>query len=222
MGQPLDRVDGLLKGTGQARYAAEFPEAGLLHGSVVSSSIASGRVVSIDASRALALPGVIAVIDHTNRPKIASYDDDYEDADSAEGSPFRPIYNDRVLYSGQPLALVVADNLELARHAGSLIKIEYATDSHQTDLLSLQHEAHPAPAELPKPRGNFEAEFAGAAMSLDLNYSTPIEHHNPMEPHASTVLYQADGSLHIHDKNQGPQNCQSYVQKVFGLEKDQV
>jgi xanthine dehydrogenase YagR molybdenum-binding subunit len=222
IGQPLDRVDGLLKVTGQARYAAEFPEDGLLHGSVVSSNIASGRVVSIDASRALALPGVIAVIDHTNRPKIASYDDDYEDADSADGSPFRPLYNDRVLYSGQPLALVVADNLELARHAGSLIKIEYATDSHQTDLLSLQDEAHPAPAELPKPRGNFQDEFAGAAMSLDLNYSTPIEHHNPMEPHASTVLYQADGSLHIHDKTQGPQNCQAYVQKVFGLEKEQV
>ncbi|MCU1759406.1 xanthine dehydrogenase family protein molybdopterin-binding subunit [Pseudomonas sp. 14P_8.1_Bac3] len=222
MGQPLDRVDGHLKVTGQARYAGEFAEAGLLHGSVVSSTIACGRVVNIDASKALALPGVVAVIDHTHRPRIASYDKSYEDADSADGSPFRPLYNDRVLYSGQPLALVVADNLELARHAGSLITIEYETESHQTDLLTLQGEAHPAPAELPKPRGNFQAEFAGAALSLDLNYSTPIEHHNPMEPHASTVLYQADGSLHIHDKTQGPQNCQSYVQKVFGLEKEQV
>ena len=162
MGQPVDRVDGHLKVTGQARYAGEFPEEGLLHGSVVSSTIASGRIISIDASKALALPGVVAVIDHTNRRKIASYDKDYEDADSAEGSPFRPLYNDRVLYSGQPLALVVADNLELARHAGSLIAIEYETERHQTDLASLQDEAHPAPAELPKSRGNFQAEFAGA------------------------------------------------------------
>ncbi|VVO51260.1 Putative xanthine dehydrogenase YagR molybdenum-binding subunit [Pseudomonas fluorescens] len=222
MGQPLDRVDGPLKVTGQARYAGEFPEEGLLHGSVVSSTIARGRVVRIDASKALALPGVIAVIDHTNRPKIASYDEPYEDADAAEGSPFRPLYNDRVLYSGQPLALVVADNLELARYAGSLVVIEYESEEHQTDLLTLQGEAREAPAELPKPRGNFREEFAGAAISLDLNYSTPIEHHNPMEPHASTVLYQADGSLHIHDKTQGTQNCQSYVQKVFGLEKQQV
>ncbi|VVM77096.1 Putative xanthine dehydrogenase YagR molybdenum-binding subunit [Pseudomonas fluorescens] len=222
MGQPVDRVDGHLKVTGQARYAGEFPEEGLLHGSVVSSTIARGRVINIDASKALALPGVIAVIDHSNRPPVASYDKDYEDADSADGSPFRPLYNDRVLYSGQPLALVVADNLELARHAGSLITIEYEAERHQTDLAVLQDEAHPAPAELPKPRGNFQAEFAGAALSLDLNYSTPIEHHNPMEPHASTVLYQADGSLHIHDKTQGPQNCQSYVQKVFGLEEEQV
>lgn len=222
MGQPLDRVDGRLKVTGQARYAGEFPEEGLLHGSVVSSTIACGRVIAIDASKALALPGVIAVIDHTNRPKVASYDESYEDADSADGSPFRPLYNDRVLYSGQPLALVVADNLELARYAGSLVHIDYERDAHQTDLLAMQDEAHPAPAELPEPRGNFQAEFAGAALSLDLHYSTPIEHHNPMEPHASTVLYQADGSLHIHDKTQGTQNCQSYVQKVFGLEKEQV
>lgn len=222
MGQPLDRVDGHLKVTGQARYAGEFPEQGLLHGSVVSSPVACGRVLTIDASAALALPGVVAVIDHTNRPQIASYDKDYEDADSAEGSPFRPLYNDQILYSGQPLALVIADNLELARHAGSLVRIEYESAGHQTDLLSMQGEAHPAPAELPKPRGNFQAEFAGAALSLDLHYSTPIEHHNPMEPHASTVLYQADGALHIHDKTQGPQNCQSYVQKVFDLEKEQV
>ncbi len=222
VGQPVDRVEGRLKVTGQARYAGEFPEQGLLHGSVVSSNIACGRVIRIDASKALALPGVVAVIDHTNRPSVAGYDEPYEDADSAEGSPFRPLYNDKVLYSGQPLALVVADNLELARHAGSLITVEYEAEPHQTDLLSLQGQAYPAPAELPKPRGNFQAEFAGAALSLDLNYSTPIEHHNPMEPHASTVLYQADGSLHIHDKTQGTQNCQSYVQKVFGLEKDQV
>ena len=222
IGQPLDRVDGHLKVTGQARYAGEYPEDGLLHGSVVSSRIAKGRVVRIDASKALALPGVLMVLDHTNRPKVASYDEDYDDADSAEGSPFRPLYNDVVLYSGQPLALVVAENLELARYAGSLVHIDYEEDAHQTDLLSLQGEAHPAPAELPEPRGNFQAELAGAAMSLDLHYSTPNEHHNPMEPHASTVLYQADGSLHIHDKTQGPQNCQSYVQKVFGLEKDQV
>lgn len=111
IGQPLNRVDGLLKVTGRARYAGEYPERGLLHGSVVSSAIARGRVVRIDASRALALPGVVAVIDHTNRPRIASYDEPYQDADAAEGSPFRPLFNERILYSGQPLALVVAENL---------------------------------------------------------------------------------------------------------------
>ncbi|MFK3974474.1 xanthine dehydrogenase family protein molybdopterin-binding subunit [Pseudomonas sp. NPDC087358] len=222
VGQPLDRVDGHLKVTGQARYAGEYPERGLLHGSVVSSSIACGRVVSIDTSEALRVPGVVAVIDHTNRPHVASYDKDYEDADSATGSPFRPLYNDRVLYSGQPLALVVAHTLELARHAGSLVRIEYETQAHQTDLLLAQDSAHPAPAETPKPRGDFAAQFAAAAVTVDAHYSTPNEHHNPMEPHASTVLYRDDGSLDIHDKTQGTQNCQDYLHKVFGLEKDRI
>jgi xanthine dehydrogenase YagR molybdenum-binding subunit len=222
LGKPLDRVDGMLKVTGQARYAGEFPEQGLLHGSVVSSTIARGRVLSINTTKALAVPGVVAVIDHTNRPPIASYDKDYEDADSAEGSPFRPLYNDRVLYSGQPLALVVADTLELARYAGSLVHIEYEIDAHQTNLQSVTDEAHTAPAETPKPRGNFQAQFVGAAVSVDAQYNTPNEHHNPMEPHASTVMYQADGSLEIHDKTQGPQNCQDYLHNVFGLEKDKI
>ncbi|MCD5994791.1 xanthine dehydrogenase family protein molybdopterin-binding subunit [Pseudomonas sp. CDFA 602] len=222
MGKPVDRVDGKLKVTGGARYAGEYPEQGLLYGSVVSSTIASGRVLSIDTSDALKVPGVVAVLDHTNRPPVASYDESYEDADAADGSPFRPFYNDKVLYSGQPLALVVADSLELARHAGSLIRIEYEQQPHQTDSAAPQAEAHDAPAELPPPRGNFEGELASSALSVDVSYSTPNEYHNPMEPHASTVLYQADGSLQIHDKTQGTQNCQDYLHKVFGLEKDKI
>jgi xanthine dehydrogenase YagR molybdenum-binding subunit len=222
LGQALDRVDGKLKVTGQARYAGEYPEAGLLYGSVVSSTIARGRVTHIDITEALRVPGVVMVLDHKNRPKLASYDEDYEDADSAEGSPFRPLYNDRVMYSGQPLALVVAETLELARYAGSLVRIEYGVEAHETDLLAVKGDSHAAPAELPKPRGNFQAEFAASALTVDAHYSTPVEHHNPMEPHASTVFYKEDGSLQIHDKTQGPQNCQDYLHKVFGIEKDKI
>jgi xanthine dehydrogenase YagR molybdenum-binding subunit len=222
VGQPLDRVDGHLKVTGHARYAGEYSQTGLLHGSVVSSTIACGRIVSIDTTQALQVPGVVAVIDHTNRPHVASYDKDYEDADSAKGSPFRPLYNDKVLYSGQPLALVVADTLELARYAGSLVNIEYEVDAHQTDLTAAQDEAHTAPAETPKPRGDFQTGFTEAAFTVDARYSTPNEQHNPMEPHASTVLYQDDGSLEIHDKTQGTQNCQDYLHNVFGLEKEKI
>ncbi len=222
LGKALDRVDGKLKVTGQARYAGEYPETGLLHGSVVSSTIARGRVTHIDITEALRVPGVLMVLDHKNRPKLASYDEDYEDADSADGSPFRPLYNDRVMYSGQPLALVVAETLELARYAGSLVRIEYLVEAHETDLLAVQGDSYAAPAELPKPRGNFQAEFANAASTVDVHYSTPVEHHNPMEPHASTVFYKDDGSLQVHDKTQGPQNCQDYLHKVFGIAKDKI
>ncbi|MBV4499814.1 MULTISPECIES: xanthine dehydrogenase family protein molybdopterin-binding subunit [Pseudomonas] len=219
-GQPMDRVDGPAKVTGQARYAAEYPTTDLLHGSVVSSTIARGRVRHIDCEAALRLPGVVAVLHHQNRPKLAGEDEQYEDADSADGSPFRPLYNDRVLYSGQPLALVVADNLELARHAGTLVRIEYETDAHQTDLLAGQ--AHPAPAELPKPRGDFQQAYDAAKIRVDATYSTPIEHHNPMEPHASTVIYHPGGNLEVHDKTQGTQNCRDYLHSVFGLPKEKL
>jgi len=90
VGTPLDRVDGVAKVTGKARYAGEYPEPGLLYGSVVSSTIACGRVRSIDSAQALNVPGVIAVLHHANRPRISSYDDDYSDADAAEGAPLRP------------------------------------------------------------------------------------------------------------------------------------
>ena len=221
VGTPLDRVDGVAKVTGQARYAGEYPEAGLLHGSVVSSTIACGRVLDIDSSQAMRVPGVIAVLDHGHRPRISSYDDDYSDADAAQGSPFRPLFNDRVLYSGQPLALVVAETLELARYAGSLIRIDYAEEAHQTDLGACQ-QSHAAPAQTPAPRGDFAGQFAGAAVQVDATYLTANEHHNPMEPHASTVLYKADGTLEIHDKTQGTQNCQDYLHKVFGLPKANI
>ena len=98
-----------------------------------------------------AVPGVALVLTHQNRPPVASYDEPYEDDDAADGSPFRPLFNDRILYSGQPVALVVADNLELARYAGSLLKVEYAAEPHRTDLLSELETMHKAPAELPPP-----------------------------------------------------------------------
>lgn len=102
IGTPLDRVDGVAKVTGQARYAGEYPKDGLLHGSVVSSTIARGRVLRIDATEALGVPGVVAVLDHGHRPHISSYDDDYSDADAAEGAPFRPCSTIECCIAGNP------------------------------------------------------------------------------------------------------------------------
>lgn len=221
-GQALDRVDGPAKVTGQARYAAEYPAADLLHGSVVSSDVARGRVRGIDCAAALAVPGVVAVLHHLNRPPMAGDDEPYKDADAAEGEPFRPLFDDRVLYSGQPLALVLARSLELARYAGSLLRIDIEPEPHQTDLLVALDQAHEAPAELPAERGDFYTAYRAAPIRVEASYSTPIEHHNPMEPHASTVIVQPDGSLLVHDKTQGTQNSQAYLQKVFGLPADKV
>ncbi|WP_263144079.1 xanthine dehydrogenase family protein molybdopterin-binding subunit [Pseudomonas sp. RIT-PI-AD] len=215
VGKPLNRVDGPLKVTGRAQYAGEFNVPGLTYGVAVNSTIAKGRVLSLDTDAALAVEGVVAVLSHLNRPHMAAYDESYEDMDSADGAPFRPLYNDRVLYSGQPLALVVAESFEAARYAASLVRLEYEEAHHQTDI---QRETpHPAPAELPEPRGDADAAFAAAPVRVEAAYSSPVEHHNPMEPHASTVIYQPDGGLTIYDKTQSALNTLEFVSHIFGL-----
>ncbi|WNG21330.1 xanthine dehydrogenase family protein molybdopterin-binding subunit [Cystobacter fuscus] len=228
LGQPISRVDGPLKVTGQAKYAGEFNVPGLTYGHVLSSTIARGHIKKIDTSAALALPGVLHVFTHENRPGTAWFDRNYKDEDAPAGSPFRPLDGADIVYSGQPIALVVAETFELARHAASLIRVEYKTKEHETDLAEQRHKAHsPAPGKggyepPPKPRGNPDKAFKSAPIQVDAEYSTPVEHHNPMETHVSTVVYEDDGTLSIYDKIQGVQNSYDYVSRVFKLDKEQV
>ena len=111
VGSAQRRVDGALKVTGGATYAAEFTSTDLAHGYVVSSAIAKGRIVSIDTSAALAVPGVIDVMTHENRPAAPFARDSFQDAVAPPGVPFRPLESARIVYSGQPVALVLAENL---------------------------------------------------------------------------------------------------------------
>src|SRR6185437_7448892 len=121
VGQPVVRADAFAKVTGTARYAAEHDSEDLAHGVVVASPIARGRIASIDAARALAVPGVLDVLTHANRPRMAHLGLLYKDMDSVGGTPFRPLYDDRIHFSGQPVALVVAETFEAARHAAMLV-----------------------------------------------------------------------------------------------------
>jgi xanthine dehydrogenase YagR molybdenum-binding subunit len=228
IGTTQNRVDGRAKVTGEAKYAAEFEAPDLAYGIVVSSAIAKGRITSIDASAALAVPGVLQVFTHENRPRTAWFDRNFRDETAPPGSPFRPLYDDRIVYSGQPIALVVAEEFELAAHAASLVRVEYEVDAHMTDLDLRRSEAYVPPKKRsnvkppPSPRGDAEDAFAQAPVKIHAEYRIAIEHHNPMETHASTVVYEEDGTLTIHDKTQGAQNSQSYVSSVFGLSSSQV
>src|SRR5215471_12864903 len=109
IGQPISRVDGRAKVTGQAKYAGEYNVPNLAFGVVVSSSIAKGRITKIDTSEALSLDGVLQVFTHENAPRTASDDRSYQDDVAPPGSPFRPIQDEKILFSGQPVALVVAE-----------------------------------------------------------------------------------------------------------------
>jgi xanthine dehydrogenase YagR molybdenum-binding subunit len=227
IGQPTSRVDGRAKVTGTAKYAAEYSVPNLTYGYVVSGAIAKGKIISIDASDALALPGVLQVFTYENAPSLAWFDRSYRDAVAPPGSPFRPLYDDKILYSAQPVALVVADTFELARYAATLVRVEYERAAHGTDLAEKRSEAY-APKEregielAPKPRGDADKALANAAARLEVEYHSPMEHHNPMEPYATTVVWEADGTLTVYEKTQGSQNNQGYVASVFGFAKDEV
>ena len=134
IGMPVSRIDGSAKVTGRAKYAAEFSAPDLAYGFVVSSVVAKGRIQSIDRSAALAAPGVIEVFAHDNRPSLPSTHEKYKDQVAAPGSPFRPLYDDEILFSGQPVALVIAEEPEIARFAAGLLEIKYETEATITDL----------------------------------------------------------------------------------------
>ncbi|MFM0074897.1 xanthine dehydrogenase family protein molybdopterin-binding subunit [Paraburkholderia sediminicola] len=227
-GKPVNRVDGKLKVTGAARYAADFAADGLVYGFVVSSTIASGRIIAIDASAALETPGVLLVLTHENRPELPLLDASYKDQIAPGGMPFRPLWDDRIWYSGQPVALVVAESLELARHAASLVRIRYEHTPHCTALSAVIAHAYPPSREKggfeppPEPRGDAATAFVNADERTDAFYTTPIEYHSPMEMHGCTVVPDAQGRLTVYEKTQGVLNTQQYLMSVFGLAADDV
>src|SRR5258708_9037924 len=124
IGTPLDRLDGVQKVTGAAKYAYEYAVEGVTYVFPVQSTIAKGRVVSIDASAARALPGVVAVLSHENAPRLAPLDD-------AELAVFQ---TDAVAYHGQFVAALVAETLEAARQAAGLVSVRYQEQPHDVEL----------------------------------------------------------------------------------------
>ena len=226
IGRPASRVEGRAKVTGAARYAAEFNTPGLTFGYVVSSDIARGYITAIDAAAALALPGVLQVFTHENAPRPAFFDRKFKADDAPPGTPFHPLYSDRILFSQQPVALVVADSFETARYAASLVRVTYRADTPTTDLRA-RPKGHAAPSgdpgfTPPKDRGNADKAFKKAAVQLEAEYFLMPEHHNPMENFATTVVVAEDGKLTIYDKTQGASSSQKYVTQVFGLSQDEA
>jgi xanthine dehydrogenase YagR molybdenum-binding subunit len=227
-GDNLPRVDGHAKVTGTARYAAEYLTHDMTYGVVVNATVAKGRIKALHLDAAKAVPGVVDILTHLNRPKIRKLDLFYKDMTAPAGSPFKPFSSDAILYSGQPVALVVAETFEAARYAASLVHADYEIEPHQTNLLRHLDRSHkPTPLKAgysppPKPRGDPDAAFDAAPVKIDSTYWAGVEHHNPMEMHATTVLRGADGHLTIYDKTQGSQNCRWVISHVFGLSKRKV
>ena len=219
IGTPTSRVDGRAKVTGEARYAADFNVPGLAYGALVTSTIPKGRIKRIDLTFAERVPGVIKVITHENRPPMPDDDAAYKDDVAPEqGSAYRPLYDDKIMFDLQPVALVLAEDWETARFAATLVQVDYDKAAHVTDLHAQLKEAYVV--EKPeKPRGDAAKAFAAAEVRHEGEYFIPMENHNPMELFASTVHWEGPGKLTVYDKTQGVQNVQRYLSRHLRQER---
>jgi xanthine dehydrogenase YagR molybdenum-binding subunit len=222
IGTSTSRIDGHAKVTGAAKYASEHNVEGLAYAAVVTSTIAKGRIARIDTSEALRVEGVLDVLTHENRPPMARSTSPYkDDVAPAQGTPLRPLYDDKILFNRQPIALVLAEEWEIARFAASLVRVEYKPEPFATDLFAERDKA--VKVEKPeKPRGKADKAFAAAPVRHEAEYFIPIEHHNPMELYASTAVWEDGGKLTVYDKTQGVQNVQQYLCGIFNMEPDDV
>ncbi len=227
LGQPMNRVDGRLKVTGAAQYAAEFSPPGVCHAFALKSTISQGRIASLDTTAAAAAPGVRLVLTHLNAPKLQEPKASQESGGGIRNEERLPLSDDLIHYGGQYVALIVADSLERARHAASLVKIEYAP---KTPVLTARQAGNTGK----KPRKNngeavqLEKGDVGKAMGdsslviVERIYETPAYTHSPMEPSATVAEWVAEDRLTLHDATQYVKGVQDILSKTFGLPKENV
>jgi xanthine dehydrogenase YagR molybdenum-binding subunit len=222
IGRPVSRVDGRQKVTGAATYAAEFEVANLAHAAVVRSTVANGRIAAIDSATAERAPGVLAVLTHRNAPRLA-YRPHKGAPDPAIGERLHVLQDDRVNHQGHPVALVIADTLEQAVHAATLVHVTYAPESATVDITRAEladptHEEGQQGEVRPDEsrRGDPEGALAAAEVTVDQTYVIPRENHNPIEMHATMAAWDGD-RLTLWDKTQWVHNAADEIAAVFGV-----
>ncbi len=201
VGRPMSRIDGFAKVTGRARYAADQPVRGVLHAVLVTSTIARGRITSLDTRAAEAAPGVAAVLTHRNMPRLT-----VPRPPQPYPKGFLPLQGPEVHHSGQPVAMVVARTLEEARHAATLVRAGYDAQRPQTRLAEVRDEAVVPPDGSRGPnelrRGDLAAGMAQADVHVETTYHSPMQHHNAIEPSATQAVWDGD-RLTVYDAVQG-------------------
>lgn len=221
----LDRVDGVAKVTGNAKYSAEYEFPGLTYGVLVGSTIAKGSIVAIDTKNAERAPGVFAVITHLNVPTLPGYKaNEAEIAKRPDTKKGYRVFTDKLIrFNGQPIALVVADTFERAVYAASLIKAQYKKDEHQTDLYVRDKNGKPLEGNAFKDysRGEKDA-WAKSEVKIEAEYTMPLEVHNPMELHAITVVWEGEDKVTVYEKAQGLKNAQQDIMQLFNLPEKNV
>lgn len=215
LGSPAERREGPQKVTGTALYAAEHTPEECAYAWPVPATVARGEVTGVDASAALALPGVVEVLTHLNAPRLEKPDD----------GTLAVLQDARVPHRGWYVALVVADSLEAAREAAAAVEVTYAEEKHDVTLKADHPDAYVPEDEDGTSgehvRGDAEGAFASAPARVDVSYRVAPLHNHPMEPHAATARWQ-DGRLTVHDSSQGSSTVRDVLAGLFALPNEQV
>ena len=223
VGQPLSRLDGRLKVTGGARYTADVPANAIVHAAIVYSTIANGRVVSIDTTTAENAPGVLVVLTHRNMPRMQALPWSHL---RPQGQTYLPLQDDQVHYAGQPVALVVATTLDQATYAGTLIKVVYETNIPvMFDLRTAKKDAvEPSQRMWPLSSsiGDADKAIADAAVKIKQTYTMPDRHHNQMEPHVTLAVWDDDGKLTLYDSTQMVVGTMKLASAVLGVPEEKI
>jgi xanthine dehydrogenase YagR molybdenum-binding subunit len=218
IGTRVTRLDGRAKVTGTAPYAFEHRVDAPLYLHPLQATIAHGRITAVDTTRARAVEGVVAILTVFDAPRLA---------DTSDGD-LTILQDDQVDYRGQIIGGVIAESGETARHAASLVRVEYEAAEHDTEIrpdhprLYAPERVNPSwPTDTSE--GDAEAALRDAAITVDATYTTPHQHNNPMEPHASIAIWDADGPrLTLYDSTQGVHAVRKQMATLFGLDPEQV
>jgi xanthine dehydrogenase YagR molybdenum-binding subunit len=221
----IDRVDGVQKVTGSAKFSAEYDFPGMVYGVLAESTIARGTITAIETRDAENAPGVLAVITHLNCPKLPGYESTAADiAKRPEINRGYRVFTDNIIrFSNQPIAIVAADSFERAVYAASLIKATYKKEESRTNLREAMKTGKPVEGNNFKDYVRGEADaWKNGEVNIDVEYSMPLEVHNPMEIHALTVNWEGDDKVTVYEKTQTLSSTQSSVARAFGLKNENV
>ena len=213
-----ERVDGADKVTGKAKYTAEHKLPNMAYAVFVTSTIAKGSIKNLDISKAIAMPGILDIIYYGNCPAVPGYITSAAERPKnvSEWRGFKVLYDNKVRFFGQPIALIVADSFENANAAIRFVKAEYEIEKFETNF----DKARLDPANLKAPinykRGT-EKKFKEQAFFVEAEYNIPIEVHNAMELFATIAYWEGEDKLTLYDKTQGPKSTQSTMARTFGL-----
>ena len=219
IGQPISRFDGRLKVTGKADYTADIAVPALLHAAIVSSRIARGRIRAIDVRAAERVPGVSAVFTYQNMPRMNPTPKPWSHL-HPHGQSYLPLQDDKILYGDQPIALVIGARLDQAAFAGTLIEVDYETEQPAVfGLDSVKNAVDPPQFLWPVASsvGDADAAITDAEVTIKQTYTTSDRHHNPMEPHATTAIWDADGALTLYESTQHIFGTRELVSMVLGI-----